>query len=105
MEKCLILLNLKMFMVPLKPYLDSCPGSEEKSVETLTPPCRPAFPPQPTPVPFPLSPANVREGYPPLNHPLCRMLRPARMTSSTSRSCEAMTGAECRIWRFTMVLS
>mmetsp|Transcript_18797 Transcript_18797/g.41129 ORF Transcript_18797/g.41129 Transcript_18797/m.41129 type:complete len:312 (+) Transcript_18797:241-1176(+) len=39
-----------------------------------------------------------------LLHPL-RMFMPARITSSTNRSCEAITGAECRIWRLTQKLS
>ena len=67
MEKYLILqfenVCLWHCTAPLKPYLDSCPGSGEKSVETPppTPPSRlSAFPPPfPSPLPF-LSPANVR---------------------------------------------
>mmetsp|Transcript_25158 Transcript_25158/g.82537 ORF Transcript_25158/g.82537 Transcript_25158/m.82537 type:complete len:363 (+) Transcript_25158:131-1219(+) len=34
-----------------------------------------------------------------------RVLRPALITSSTRRSCDAMMGAELRIWRLTMTLS
>lgn len=40
-----------------------------------------------------------------LHYYCLRMLMPARITSSTSSSCPASTGALCRIWRLTIRLS
>lgn len=54
---------------------------------------------------FPMSGQLMRMLAAAVQHNHCFMRMCALMTSSTSSSCEATTGALCSIWRFTERLS